>query len=410
VDEQEYRERLARDAAGWRRDSLISEEQERAILARYGLEGARAARALRLGWFATAVSIVGAIVLAAGVVLLFATNWEDMPSWFRTAAVFAGMAAAYGIGYALMERYGMQRLGSAFLLLGVLLYEAGLFLLPQIYNMPADSPILLLLAAAGAFPMAYLFRSRIIMLVGIGNFVAWVFSSLATRYEDFPRFGYALIIMATTGVGLYAVGRLHGLRRDLAHFAETYSFPGLLIVMALVYVFSFDEPWRSMLDEGVESYAAPALVYASLGLTLAVVVAAWALGRRDVDAHIDAGAQVGLLALGAIVATWPGWTGYAVVFNGVYFAIAAGLVTRGYLRGDERYVNAGLLAVAIGLITRYVDVFWSLLAGSAFFIIGGLLLLALAFALERMRRELLRGMSGGGGDGDAGLTTKGAAA
>jgi uncharacterized membrane protein len=258
--------------------------------------------------------------------------------------------------------------------------------------------------------MAYLFRSRIIMLVGIGNFVAWVFSSLATRYEDFPRFGYALIIMATTGVGLYAVGRLHGLRRDLAHFAETYSFPGLLIVMALVYVFSFDEPWRSMLDEGVESYAAPALVYASLGLTLAVVVAAWALGRRDVDAHIDAGAQVGLLALGAIVATWPGWTGYAVVFNGVYFAIAAGLVTRGYLRGDERYVNAGLLAVAIGLITRYVDVFWSLLAGSAFFIIGGLLLLALAFALERMRRELLRGMSGGGGDGDAGLTTKGAAA
>ena len=71
-----------------------------------------------------------------------------------------------------------------------------------------------------------------------------------------------------------------------------------------------------------------------------------------------------------------------------------GLVTRGYLRGDERYINAGLLVVAIGLLTRYVDVFWSLLAGSAFFIIGGLLLLAVAFALERMRRGLVRAMSG----------------
>jgi uncharacterized membrane protein len=399
MDEQEYRERLARDAAGWRRDSLISEEQERAILARYGLEGARAARALRLGWFATAVSIVGAIVLAAGVVLLFAANWDTMPSWFRAGAVFAGMAAAYAIGYALMERYGMQRLGSALLLLGVLLYEAGLFLLADIYDMPVvpvDSPILLLLAGIGALPLAYLFGSRIILLLGIANFTGWAIFGLAARYQDWPRAGYALIIFATLGVGLYTIGRLHGLRRELAQFSETYMFPGLLIVMGLTYVFAFDEPWRSMLDEGIEAYAAPALVYASLALAAVLVIAQWALQQRDLEAHIDAGARVALLGLGAIVATWPGWTGYAVVFNGVYFAIAAGLVTRGYLRADERYVNLGLLAVAIGLITRYVDVFWSLLAGSAFFIIGGVLLLALAFALERMRRGLLRGMTSGG--------------
>lgn len=405
MEEQEYRERVARDAAGWRRDSLISEEQERAILARYGLEGTRAARALRLGWFTTAVSIVGAIVLAAGIVLLFAANWDTMPSWFRSGAVFAGMAAAYGIGYVLMERYGMQRLGSAFLLLGVLLYEAGLFLLAQIYNMPVGSPILLLLAAIGAFPLAYLFGSKIILLLGIGNFAGWAIGELAQQYEDWPRVGYALIIVATLGVGLYTVGRLHGLRRELAQFSETFSFPGLLIVMGLTYVFSFDEPWRSMLDNGVKPYAAPGLVYVSLGLAGALVTAQWALQERDVEAHIDAGARVALLALAATVATWPGWTGYAVVFNGVYFAIAAGLVTRGYLRGDERYVNAGLLAVAIGLLTRYVDVFWSLLAGSAFFIVGGVLLLAVAFALERMRRELLRAMGGTGGP-----TVKGAAA
>jgi len=401
MEDQEYRERLARDVAGWRRGGLISEEQERAILARYGLEGVRAVRALRLGWFVTAVSIVGAIVLAAGVVLLFASQWEELPSWFRTASVFAGMAAAYGAGYALIYRYDMQRIGSALLLLGVLLYHAGLFLVAQIYNMPVDSPILMLLGAIGAFPLAYLFGSRIIMLLAIIDVTGWVVAEMVTRYPDSPETQSALLVVAALGIALYAVGRLHALRRELAHFSETYVFAGLLVLVSLVYVFTFDEPWSAMIDAGVESYAAPGVAYVAIALALAVVAAEWLLRPRDAESQIDAGTQAALLGLAAIVATWPGWTGYAVIFNGVYFAIAAGLVTRGYLRGDERYINVGLVTVAIGLLSRYVDVFWSLLAGSAFFIIGGLLLLGVAFALERMRRGLLRGMTGGESGGEA---------
>jgi uncharacterized membrane protein len=95
----------------------------------------------------------------------------------------------------------------------------------------------------------------------------------------------------------------------------------------------------------------------------------------------------------AIVATWPGWSGYSLVFNAIYFAIAAALVTSGYLHSDERFINLGLAVVGLGLITRYIDVFWSMLAGSAFFIIGGVLLLGVAFAIERMRSGLIRGMS-----------------
>jgi uncharacterized membrane protein len=198
---------------------------------------------------------------------------------------------------------------------------------------------------------------------------------------------------------MYAVGRLHGLRPALEHFAETYVFSGLLVLLGLVYVFTFDEPWSSMIDSGVESYAAPAVVYVSIALALALVGAQWLLRPRDLEGRIEVVAEAALLGLAAVVATWPGWTGYAVVFNVVYFAIAAGVVTHGYLRGDERYINAGLLAVAVGLLTRYVDVFWSMLAGSAFFIIGGALLLAVAFALERMRRGLVRSMAS-----DAGAT------
>ena len=92
----------------------------------------------------------------------------------------------------------------------------------------------------------------------------------------------------------------------------------------------------------------------------------------------------------AVVATWPAWIGYSVVFNAVFFTVGCALVARGYVLTDERYVNLGLGSLALGLLTRYVDVFWSQLATSAFFVVGGLLLFAVAFAAERVRRTLLR--------------------
>ncbi len=399
MDDEQYRERLARDVAAWQHEGLVSEAQGRAILARAGADAVRAVRALRLGWFATAVSVVGAVTLAAGVVLLFAANWDEMPSWFRVGAVFAGMSTAYGLGYALIYRYNLQRVGSALILLGALLFEAGLFLLMQIYSMPVeDNPgPLFLLAALGTAPLAYLLGSRIILLASLANFTMGLVATLISRYPDSPKTESVLVIIAALGIAMYAVGRLHGLRPALEHFAETYVFSGLLVLLGLVYVFTFDEPWSSMIDAGVESYAAPAVVYVSLTLALALACATWLLRPRDLEGRIEVIAQAALLGLATVVSTWPGWTGYAVVFNAVYFAIAAGIVTRGYLRGDERYINAGLLAVALGLLTRYVDVFWSLLAGSAFFIIGGALLLAVAFALERMRRGLLRTMASDAG-------------
>lgn len=396
MEQDEYRERLAHDVATWQRSGLITAEQERAILSRIGAGEPRLIGALRLGWLVTAVSIVGAIVLAAGVVLLFATNWDEIPGGIRTALPFAGMLAAYGIGYALMERYEMQRIGSAFLLLGALLFQGGLFLLALIYDLPLEQPfsfpVLWLLAALGVLPLAYLFRSRIVLLVAIADGALYVLSAMLDRYPDAPESVSAVLVVAVYGIGLYAVGRLHSTVTTLKHFEDVYVFSGLLTLLALVYVFTFSEPWEEVIDSSVESFAAPPVVYVSIATAAALVAAQLWARRGTIEIYVEEVVQMALLALAAIVATWPDSTVYDVVFNVVFFAVAAAVVVRGYLSADEHYINFGLAAVAVGLLTRYMDLFWSALPGSAFFIVGGVLLLGVALGIERLRRSLINSM------------------
>ncbi len=397
-----YRNRLTRDAASWRQAGVITDLQEREILARAGAGQPAFARALRMGWLVTIVSIAGALVLAGGVILLFAANWERMPDWQRTFVVLAAMLSAYGIAYALTYRFGMERVGSAFLLLGVLLYQSAIFLLAQIYNMPVESPILFLLGAIGALPLAYLFGSRLVLLLALTALVTWQVWEVSLRYQDGALEWAGAIIIGAFGLALYGIGRLHTLRTSLARLGDAYVLAGAVIVLALTFTMTFDEPWREIIDRGVAMYDAPTSVYVALALAGMIVGAQLLFRARTRENLIDAGAQGALIMLAGVAATYPAWTGWALVFNAAYFALAAAIVARGYVSDDTRYVNAGLAVAGIGLLTRYADVFWSLLAGSVFFIVGGVVLLALAFGIERIRRGLLRGMNDDGDDrGDA---------
>lgn len=392
MDEQGYRERLSRDVAAWRRAELISEEQERAILARIGAGERKVVGALRLGWLVSAIALIGALVLGAGIVSLFAANWDQMPAALRAGALIAGILIAYGAGWALIERYDMERIGSALLLLGAVLYEASVFLFTDIYDLPTNTPVLFLVAAAGIFPLAYLFGSRIVLLGAIADIVAFVVAQMLDWYPDSPKSESALLVVGALAVALYAVGRLHEERADLRRYADTYAFAALLVVMGLTYAFTFGGVWDAVVDSGVKPGAAPPVVYVAIAVAGALAGAALLVRPDDVVRRIETGAAAGVLALVGVVATWPAWTGYAVIFNLVYFALACGFVARGYLLADERYVNFGLATLALGLLTRYVDVFWPRMTTSVFFIVGGLLLFAVAFGTERLRRSLLREM------------------
>jgi uncharacterized membrane protein len=215
-------------------------------------------------------------------------------------------------------------------------------------------------------------------------------------YDDADaEYWIAVALTGTFGLVLYAIGRLHMTTSTFARLGEVYVLGGVLIVLPIIYGLTFVDVWDELIGQRVESYQAPFGVYALIGLAAVLAAAQIPLRWRSDAETLDVAAQLAVLSLAVTAVTWPASTGYALIFNAAFFLLAAAMVARGYLSSDERYINVGLAAVAVGLVSRYIDTFWSLLTGSAFFIVGGVLLLALAFGIEHVRRGLLRAMDEG---------------
>jgi uncharacterized membrane protein len=84
---------------------------------------------------------------------------------------------------------------------------------------------------------------------------------------------------------------------------------------------------------------------------------------------------------------------YAVLFNVLFAAVALGVIYAGFLSDEAWLVNLGVVFVAVDLVARYFDVFWSALPRSVGMIGADLLVLGIAYVLERQRKRLLERMA-----------------
>jgi len=86
----------------------------------------------------------------------------------------------------------------------------------------------------------------------------------------------------------------------------------------------------------------------------------------------------------------PVWNA-ALVMNGLLLTIAVGSMWHGSIVHEPAQVNLGVVVLVALLITRFLDLFGSMLRSGIGFIIAGLALAALSWALERTRRRLIAG-------------------
>ncbi len=396
--DQSFVEELERETRAWVSEGLVSAEQAAALRSRYAGAAMREEPRSRA---VSALALIGAIAIGLGVIGFLAANWEAMSHGLRLALLSGAIAASYAAAFHLRERTGSRpRIGEALYLLGVILFGSALFLVGQMYNVEAHDPLALLIWGAGATATALVVRSRPVAWTALLILTGWVGFELGTAIDDSGDNWAAFPVVAVFyGCALYglATAALERLPRDwfaVSGFAPAGRRLGLPLALGGLFVFTFSEAADELGGAG-DSIGTGLKVGLGLFAVVALASAAvLALTRRRSALYEGAGVAVAVASLLFAVLAGGNGTAYALLFNLIFAVVALGAIYAGYVTDEPWLVNLGVLFVAIDLVGRYFDVFWSALPRSAGLIGAGILILAIASLLERQRKRLLVGMSG----------------
>ncbi len=426
---------LHAESERWVREGILSSEQAERIRGLY--PASRPSRP----WATLVFCGLGAVIVGLGVTLLFAYNWRAMPKAAKLATVFLGLGAAHAGGLYLFHRRPRYRaLGEALTVGGTMLFGAGIWLVAQVYHIEEHFPTAFLVWGSGAFLLAWAMPSVFQALVSMAALCVWAGSEsagfdtpmhaavpllaagfLPLAYRERSRV-LLVCLLAAVGVALASVsaacsqgpvpflallalsvlalaaGWLHEGAALFPESAMWYRGLGFTAYLVLVFVLSFGEIAEDLFRElqRHQPWPAPALAYAAAPMALAL--AAWAaLGARQLRAPPERRAAMppdlwmaplAMAAAYALAFLGPGGSGLpvAVPFNLILLAHAVSAMAQGARRGEVRAVAVGCVLLIALTAARYTDLFESLLARGAAFLVVGTSLFVEGFLYARGKR------------------------
>lgn len=98
---------------------------------------------------------IAAILIGAGIFSFVASNWQGMAKPVKIGVILTTMLIAYSLGWYIKEKKNLLKTGEAVILLGVIVYGAGIFLVAQVFNVPGNWPDGFILWMLGTIAMAY---------------------------------------------------------------------------------------------------------------------------------------------------------------------------------------------------------------------------------------------------------------
>jgi uncharacterized membrane protein len=105
--------------------------------------------------FIRTVVIIGVYLVGAGIFSFIAANWPAMPRPMKITIILVSMIVSYTAGWYLKEKLNFLRTGTALILLGTIIYGAGIFLVAQMFNIRANWPDGFILWMIGTIAMAF---------------------------------------------------------------------------------------------------------------------------------------------------------------------------------------------------------------------------------------------------------------
>lgn len=397
------RDRILREALGsWRDEGLISAEQHDLLLARTAAPAPPARRAVvqerKLGRGVTILINLGAIVLAAGLIIFFASNWVEFGRAAKIASLFALILVFYLAGFELTREGGWNfpKLGLALVFLGCVMFGVDILLLALIYDLTAEHAWSLLMDAAVWLAAAYLLRSRVILFLGLIGVASWFGAEVGYLWGGYWIYLGRPLHFIGLGACLLAVAGIHAWRGQRG-FAAAYALVGLLLVYLSGLILSIFDVQKGL---RAEAWTAPIAVWLMLFgpylFALAALVIIHVGWRRTTLTDPPVLVVLFLMALMLLTSTIA-WTPGPREF---WFILLLTLLTSagiylGIAWESSVFLNTSIVFFAVNVYTRFYEYFWDAMPKSLFFIIGGATLIAGGAWVERIRRRLVRQFAGG---------------
>lgn len=427
-----YRRRLERDLEVWRDRGWVSADAAGEILDSVG-HGGRPRTAIVVGF-------LGAILIAFAAIAFVAANWAEMGRPFRLGLLVAGMAVCYALA-AILSRARHPWFADAAIFAGAALFGASIILVAQSYHISGDYPDALLSWGAGAYVAALLGPSRAALalalvvlglwswyeVIDFGWVIHWPFPlalvpiavlagawgwsaglhltvlalagwiavtiiDVATN-QDWSAAAATCLALAVALLFL-AVGRfLAGYAQwpKSAAFGPVLAIYGLIAFLALLILLQL-----AMFDSGLPDLTTDRLPLAIAAVLIAVAAGLFVATRTGLGtALLDAGPPVAIATIAVGLATASGRSeafaeslGLQILLGVLTLVAGVWAVAWGNRTGSRAAATFGLIGFAGEVLYLYFVTFGTLLDTALFFLIGGILMVALAAILVRLQRRL----------------------
>jgi len=399
----------------------------------------------------SALLVLGAILLGAGIILFFASNWEYIPKWVRVGIIIAAMASFYLSSC--LAAGGYPKVSAALLLLGCVAFGSGIWLIAQIFHINSHFPNGILFWLLGVLPVAFFLKEHLPLVLSALLLGAWVsveqdlspfvilaavFLFAAVFYLDYQiRSPFALAVSLIGAVifinkEIYLIyeqylnhnggyssdnllsiipvvtllsGQLIVVMAGLAannkrNFVSIYSVLGIVMSGLSIYSMSFAEFSRIYVKYFRDGTVWPLVVLCAItigaGLYLIKSQGGLKAGMKDNIPWLVTVAAVLMVLLAS-----PGRFYLAIMLNLVMFVWALAVIVSGYRTQNTVCFTLGILAFTVFTITEYFNLFWKMLPKSLFFMVGGVVLMVGGALLERQRRKMVSSWNASkGGNGD----------
>ena len=401
-----FASRLRQEVGEWERDGTIAPEQAEAILARYPEASPDQEVARRRQPLVVGISILGAVLVGLGIITFFAANWDDISRSIKLAALIGGVLLSHGAGFFLWQRSGYPAIGIALVLLGCIIYGAGVHLIGQIYHVPVDHPNLTAFWFLGVLPLAYITRSRPVMFLAVVLFLVAAGFRLPAWLEDThdaDAVVLSCVFFLALSALLYAIGKVKARLEGWEETGGMFRAIGLVVGFGAFYLLTFHDLIEEAGPIGGVDYRYWSATYAASVISIGALAGAEWWRARSGTASLPEALEIAtvllLLTASQVLVRVPvGWEPlYPIVLNALFALSALGLMVSGYLQEREGRVNLSMALIALFIISRYFEYSTTLFDRSLVFVGAGIILLAGGFLLERGRRRLLQGMRSGEG-------------